>query len=163
MKKYVFLLIFTFSFLLQSEPYKPHPILFVHGLASNSGAWGASTKDPKNDRSEWICKDSVDNHPEETYAQFLNYMNPYAIVWDEIDPSYTHPGGTPTHPNPDPDYPNKAFLEVVNMDDPVGSVDEDYVGYGYNSPINGYDSWRDELEHIIEKNAVEGSKFKVES
>ena len=77
MKRYVFFFIFGFSFLLSSAPYKPYPILFVHGLASNSGAWGASTKDPKNDRSEWICKDSVDNHPEGTYAHFLPLMTPY--------------------------------------------------------------------------------------
>ncbi len=35
MKRYVFLFIFT-SFGIFAEPYKPYPILFVHGMGSNS-------------------------------------------------------------------------------------------------------------------------------
>ena len=66
---------------LRAEPYKPKPILFIHGIGSNSSSWGASTKDPNTDRSEWICKDSVFAHPEKAFAHFLPYMTPYAWAW----------------------------------------------------------------------------------
>ena len=39
MKRFVFLFVFI-SLILFSAPYKPYPILFVHGLGSNSKTWG---------------------------------------------------------------------------------------------------------------------------
>jgi len=39
MKRYVILFVFA-SLVLLSEPYKPYPILFVHGMNANAGTWG---------------------------------------------------------------------------------------------------------------------------
>ena len=75
------MLLISVNILINAEPYKPKPILFVHGIGSNSSSWGASTKDPNTDRSEWICKDSVFAHPEKAFAHFLPYMTPYAWEW----------------------------------------------------------------------------------
>jgi len=82
-KKILILLVLIFGLIVMAnaEPYKPKPILFVHGIGSNSSSWGASTKDPNTDRSEWICKDSVFAHPEKAFAHFLPYMTPYAWAW----------------------------------------------------------------------------------
>jgi hypothetical protein len=56
--------------------------------------------------SDFIPKNSVMDNP--TYDHFLEYMNPIAIEWWEIDKSYTHPDSSPS-------YPNKTFLEVINF------------------------------------------------
>jgi hypothetical protein len=113
-KKLFIIQLFTVFFLASSaEPYKPYPVIFVHGLGSSSASWGA----PTILRSDSIPKDSIiSGH---TYDRFLDYMHPYAIAWHEyeedylgIPPTYTIPGGVPGHPEPDDAYPNKTFLEV---------------------------------------------------
>jgi len=135
-------ILFIVSISVTAEPYKPYPVIFVHGLGSSSASWGA----PTILKSDSIPKDSIiSGH---TYDHFLDYMNPYAIVWDEFDSTYTHPGGTPERPNPDPAYPNKTFLEVVNMDDPWGSIDNNYITRGGYESYH-YTSWQDELWHRI--------------
>ena len=113
MRRYIFLFILGFSLFLYSEPYKPYPILFVHGLGAGSGSWGP---EPDKDRTDWVYKDSIQEGS--TYEHFLDYMNPYAIAWDEIDSTYTTPGDTFSYPGRS-GYPNKSFLEVVNMDEGV--------------------------------------------
>ncbi len=133
-------ILFIVSINVLAEPYKPYPVIFVHGLGSSSGAWGAPTRL----RSDSIPEDSlVSGH---TYKHFLDYMDPYAIVWDEFDSTYTHPGGTPGHPNPDPAYPNKTFLEVINFNYNRGSIDRDTE---YDSP--DYKGQGDELWHRIKE------------
>jgi len=107
MKRFVLILIFL-SVILFSAPYKPYPILFVHGMGSKSLTWGA---DVFKDEDTGALTDSIKQEVTEgsTIDHFLRLMTPYAIAWDEIDQTYTKPG--------DDAYPNKAFLEVVNMDD----------------------------------------------
>ena len=77
MKRCVFLFVFI-SLILFSAPYKPYPILFVHGLGSGSGCWGAS---PDTLRSDWIYKDSIIDNS--TMDNFLSLMKPYAWAWYE--------------------------------------------------------------------------------
>jgi len=142
MKKFIILsIIICDAIFADVLPYKPYPIIFIHGYTSGSGTWGASTKDPIHDRKEEICKDSVLAHPEATYSHFLNYMIPIVKVWHQIDESYTD---TITHPN----FPNKTFLEVVNMDDPWGSINED-DDWEYWS--HEYPCWEVELYHRVKE------------
>jgi len=103
-KKLFVIQLFSVSLLtLSAEPYKPYPILLIHGIASNSGTWGA----PTILSSDSIPKDSIiSGH---TYGHFLDHLNPYVIAWDAIDESYTED-------ETDPAYPNKTFLEVINFD-----------------------------------------------
>jgi len=65
MKRYVIFLGIIFTLALFGEPYKPKPILFIHGINSGSGTWGA----PTENRKDSIPADSVSAHPEKTYAQ----------------------------------------------------------------------------------------------
>ncbi len=79
MKRYVFIFGVILSLALFSAPYKPYPILFVHGYRAGSGSWGAPTKN----RSDSIPADSVSAHLEGTYSHFLPLMTPYAWAWYE--------------------------------------------------------------------------------
>jgi hypothetical protein len=113
-KKIFVLQLFTvFLLSLSAEPYRVYPILFVHGINSGSGTWGANTEN----RSDSIPADSVQSKSSDypTYAYFLEYMYPYVEAWWKFDETYTKPG--------DPAYPNKTFLEVINFDDNRGSID----------------------------------------
>ena len=112
----IILLFVVFNLTLSAVPYKPYPILLVHGIGSNSGTWGA----PTILRSDSIPEDSI--RTDHTYSHFLDYMNTYAIEWWKIDKSYTHPDFSPA-------YPNKTFLEIINFDDPWGTIDPDAAGY----------------------------------
>jgi pimeloyl-ACP methyl ester carboxylesterase len=150
MKRFILILMFLIVSSIFAEPYKPYPIIFVHGLGSNSGTWGASTPDPQHDRSEWICKESVFAHPEKAYFNFLNYMIPIVEEWDKVDSTYTTPTDPPTEPGA---FPNKTFLEVVNMDDNVGSVDYDPNPDGYHSLT--YNSWAEELYYRVREVLLE--------
>ena len=125
-------------------PYKPKPILLIHGYNGNSKTWGAGAYMDGEIRTDSIHPDSIETGF--TYEHLLNYMNHYAWVLDTLgyDTTYTKPGGVPNYPNPDPGYPNKTFLEVINMDDPWGSVDPDPENYP--SPFTGQG---DELVHRI--------------
>lgn len=143
---FVFLMFIGVSIIGNAEPYKPYPILLVHGIASNSGTWGA----PTILRSDSIPEDSIKSG--HTYDHFLDYMTKYAWAWYDwekeqgLKPTYT-PSDTQVR------FPNKTFLEVVNMDDPWGSVDDDYsefwpfTGRGYES--SEYSSWVDELHNRV--------------
>ena len=119
MKRYVFIVFLFIVISLSSEPYKPYPILFVHGMGSKSLTWGA---DVFKDKDTGALTDSVKQEVTEgsTIDHFLRLMTPYAIAWDEIDQTYTKPG--------DVAYPNKSFLEVVNFDNNKGSLDAEGRG-----------------------------------
>jgi hypothetical protein len=44
MRKYILILLILLevSIVIQAEPYKPYPILFIHGVgATSEGCWGA--------------------------------------------------------------------------------------------------------------------------
>ena len=141
MKKYVFILIFLaliVSISAETFPYKPYPILLIHGYASGSGTWGAPTRN----RSDSIPLDSVLAHQDETYYHLLQYMNPYAIVWWKIDKSYTHPDSSPA-------YPNKVFLEVINFDNKCGSIDPG--GEGWPPPDEYQIGWGAELRQRLKE------------
>jgi hypothetical protein len=74
-KKLFALQLFTFlSIALSAEPYKPYPVIFVHGLGSSSASWGAATIN----RSDSIPKDSLESG--HTYDHFLEYMDPYVKI-----------------------------------------------------------------------------------
>jgi hypothetical protein len=132
-------------------PYKPSPILLIHGYNGNSKTWGAGAYMDGEIRTDSIHPDSIETGS--TYDKLLDHMDPYAIVWDEIDPSYTHPGGTPGHPNPDPGYPNKTFLEIINFKHPLGSFDPD-TGGGF-PPWAEQEGWGSEIRRKIEKTLKE--------
>ncbi len=105
-KVFILQLFTVFVFTLSAEPYKPYPVIFVHGLGSSSKTWGAEAHIEADMYTDLIDAGKlVSGH---TYDHFLDYMNPYAIVWWKIDKSYTHPDSSPA-------YPNKTFLEVVNF------------------------------------------------
>ena len=113
MKRYVLILIFL-SVILYSAPYKPYPILFVHGMGSKSATWGAQVfEDENGNRTDSIKPEITDNS---TFDNFLTLMKPYAWAWYEwekeqgLNPTYTFADSQDA-------YPNKSFLEVVNMDD----------------------------------------------
>jgi len=132
-KKVFIIQLFTIFFINSSaEPYKPYPILLIHGINSNSGTWGANTEN----RSDSIPADSVQDKSSDypTYAYFLGYMNPYAVAWKSVDGSYTIPG--------DDAFPNKTFLEVINFDDNRGSIDP-------HPNYPNFDGQGDELWHRI--------------
>ncbi len=97
---------------LYTDPYKPKPILFVHGRSGSQETWGIK---PHKDRNpiDTIIEDSI--IPGKTFDVFLNKMIPYIYTWWEYDHSYTRPEDTLT-------YPNKSFLEIWNADYPLGSI-----------------------------------------
>ena len=142
MKKFIILsIIICDAIFADVLPYKPYPIIFIHGYTSGSGTWGASTKDPIHDRKEEICKDSVLAHPEATYSHFLNYMLPMVEVWHEYEVSH---GLSWTYTISTMDnFPNKTFLEVINFDEACGSVDEG--GEGLPPPYHNQIGWGKEL------------------
>jgi len=121
----------VFLLTLSAEPYKPYPILLIHGIASNSGTWGA----PTILRSDSIPKDSIRSG--NTYDHFLDYMTKYAYKWydweveQSLEPSYTPDPGLPAPIGPR--FPNKTFLEVINFDDNRGSINNHS---GYSEPYS---------------------------
>jgi len=140
MKKYF--LFFLFALIITGAPYKPYPIIFIHGLGSNSKCWGVKCDTFPDSLWYGDYTDSiVEIQSGHTYSHFLNYMIPMVEVWDEIDPSYTD---EPEEPN----FPNKTFLEVVNMDDPWGSINED-DDWEYWS--HEYPCWEVELYHRVKE------------
>ncbi len=140
MRRHVFLFISFLSLALFAEPYKPYPILFVHGYRAGSGSWGVK---PDEIRSDTIYKENIE--PGSPFDRLLPLMQPYAWAWYEWEkeqgiepPTYT-PDTVGVEVPVKKRFPNKCFLEVVNMDDNEGSVDEGE----YNSPV--YHSWAEEL------------------
>ena len=119
--------------LTKAEPYKPKPILFVHGIDGDSKAWGvkpmykdtvANGKNYKITR-DTINKDSIMPGDSMILPKCLEKLTPIVWAWDTLgyDTSYTIPGGVPGWAE-DPAYPNKTFLEIINFDDNSGSVNE---------------------------------------
>jgi hypothetical protein len=126
-------------------PYKPYPLLLIHGYNGNSKTWGVKPYKPLGAQfnSDSIMADSIVTGS--TYEHLLDYMDPYAIAWWNIDPSYTKPG--------DPAYPNKTFLEIINFKHPLGSFDPD-AGGGF-PPWAEQEGWGTELRGKIEKTLKE--------
>ncbi len=122
---------------LYGEPYKPEPILWIHGFTGSSKDWGVKMHKlpPVDPRPDTIIKDSV--ILDHTFGTFLNKMLPYAETWYQIDHSYTFSDTQLA-------YPNKSFLEIINFQDPMGSLDPDERNYP--DPFKG---WGDELVHRI--------------
>jgi len=105
-KLFVVQLFTVFLIALNAEPYKPYPIIFVHGMGSNAGAWGLEYSE-----DNWIKEIEDDG----TLDHFLDYMNTYVDAWEAVDTTYTIPT--------DDAYPNKTFLEVINFDYNRGSIE----------------------------------------
>jgi len=73
-------LILGLTVITNAEPYKPKPILWVHGYSSNSKCWGAGTNIGTNGkRTNEINVDSIEINS--AYNHFLPYMKPYAWAW----------------------------------------------------------------------------------
>jgi hypothetical protein len=113
-KVFILQLFILLSLTLFAEPYKPYPILFVHGIAANSEiCWGAGTYKEGNQWSDFMGKDSIETGS--TYDHFLDYMTKYSWAWYDweveqgLPPSYTFADTQSA-------YPNKTFLEVLNFD-----------------------------------------------
>ncbi|MEO0293789.1 MAG: hypothetical protein ABIN61_06170, partial [candidate division WOR-3 bacterium] len=69
-KKSTIILIFlVFPIIAKAEPYKPYPILFVHGLGAHSGTWGAGTYIFGDNRTDSLNLDSIPDGG--TYDHFL--------------------------------------------------------------------------------------------
>ncbi len=141
----------------QGYPYKPKPILFIHGRSGSSETWGVKPEKPfikktfvwltyigearyKNPSTDTILKDSI--IPGHTYDRFLPLMIPYAKAWFSIDSSYTWDEAQPG-------YPNKSFLEVWNADYPLGSIDEE--GSGGYFPSDVQVGWGKEIAQRIRR------------
>lgn len=159
MKK-ILTFIFIFSF-LYTEPYKPYPIIFIHGLTASSGTWGVEPdrkdqisesrpyiffKCPHfNPSSDTILQKSIDMNS--TFYSLLSRMTPYCIVWDAIDSTYTKPSDTSIAVQPIL-YPNKSFLEVFNANYPLGSIDEEAGNIIF--PYESQKGWGYEIGERIE-------------
>ncbi|MEO0294375.1 MAG: hypothetical protein ABIN61_09215 [candidate division WOR-3 bacterium] len=129
-KKSTIILIFlVFPIVAKAEPYKPYPILFVHGLGASSGTWGAKCDTfPKGSRNSRFTDSIINLDSDHTYDHFLDYMTKYAWAWYDwekeqgLERTYTPDTNAPIT---GPRFPNKTFLEVVNFDDNRGSIDPD--------------------------------------
>jgi sugar lactone lactonase YvrE len=141
----IILVFLVFSVFMKAEPYKPYPILWVHGYADHSSTWGAETFEYEEGKfTDSIV--SVNSYPIPTYAHFLDYMHPYAIEWYKYEKDYL--GIPPTYTIPGEDaYPNKTFLEVINFKETVGSVNED--AGGWPPPFGYQEGWGEELRKRI--------------
>ncbi|MCK4523918.1 hypothetical protein KAU15_03235, partial [candidate division WOR-3 bacterium] len=130
---------------IYSEPYKPKPILFIHGIDGNSKCWGVSPKyvdTTYNNKIYNIAKDSIIKDSiidGRILPVCLEKLLPMVWNWDTLgyDTTYTIPGGVTGWPE-DPSYPNKTFLEIINFNDNNGSIDKpgNYwpIADRYNSP-----------------------------
>ena len=130
--RFVIIIIVLSVTILHAEPYKPKPILFVHGIDGDSKAWGvkpmykdtvANGKNYKITR-DTINKDSIMPGDSMILPKCLEKLTPIVWAWDTLgyDTTYTIPGRVTNYPYPDPAYPNKTFLEIINFDDNSGSV-----------------------------------------
>jgi len=125
--------------ILLSYPYKPKPILFVHGRSGDQQTWGIRRHKDRNP-DDIIIKDSIIQG--RTFDVFLQKMIPYAEAWYQIDSSYTFADTQSA-------YPNKSFLEIWNADYPLGSIDEE--GAGLPLPFEEQVGWGKELSERIRK------------
>jgi hypothetical protein len=123
-KIFIIQLFSVFLLTLSAKPYRVYPILFVHGINSGSGTWGAEVEN--REEGDWIPANKIEEYS--TYYHFLRYMKPYVWQWYNWE---KEPGLSPTFtPDPDttPAYPNKTFLEIINFNDNRGSIDT-HSGY----------------------------------
>jgi len=120
MRRHVFLFISFLSLALFAEPYKPYPILMIHGYGGSSKDFGVIPND--NDPSHIGKGDTIIEG--ETFDSILPLMQPYAWAWYEWEKEQ-YPDQTPTYtPSDDPSlieeakvrarFPNKCFLEIIN-------------------------------------------------
>jgi len=144
--------------LLYGEPYKPYPVILIHGISGSSKDFGvelAENPPDQNPRSEWIEPNKIlSGYP---YKRLLNLALPYCYVWDELENSFTVPGdSTPEEGF----YPNKSFIEIFNADDAYGSIDPDSNPdaeypewpYYYPYPHKGIgDELRDYIGRVLEE------------
>ena len=93
MKRYVFIVFLFIVLSINPAPYKPYPILFVHGMGSKSATWGAQVfEDENGNRTDSIKPEITDNS---TFDNFLTLMKPYAWAWYEwekeqgLNPTYS--------------------------------------------------------------------------
>jgi len=101
---FILILLCSMVFVLfgNSSPYRPFPIIWVHGLGGSSGDWGAPTRN----REDWIPAESIKIGS--TFDKFIHYyFYPYYAESLEIW------------------YPNHTRLEVINFDWNNGSIDAD--------------------------------------
>ena len=130
---------------IKAEPYKPKPILFIHGINGNSKCWGVSPV-KININGSIVKGDSIDKDSiidgcilpvclEKLTPMVWNWYN-----WEKsnnFNPSFT-PSDTSSLIQEEyikKSYPNKAFLEIVNFHDINGTINK--LGPwpdGYNSP-----------------------------
>ncbi|RKX42333.1 MAG: hypothetical protein DRP27_09515, partial [Thermotogae bacterium] len=130
-----FVLIFTMS--VWGRPYRPYPIIWIHGYASTSMTWGAKCDSIEQDGRIFYTDSIIEvftvDEGTPTYGEFLKYMKPY-ILADTL--SFIPPWKN--------GYPNHDLLEVVNFKYPLGSVDSDagqwsMLGAGYRWIDNMFD------------------------
>ena len=120
----IILLILSIT-LIKAEPYKPKPILFVHGIDGDSKAWGVRpVKDSITGlRSDTINKDSIMPGDSMILPKCLEKLTP--IVWAWYNWEKEHGLNiTYTFADTQPAYPNKSFLEIINFDDNCGSAND---------------------------------------
>ncbi|RKZ20440.1 hypothetical protein DRQ18_06390, partial [bacterium] len=77
MRRHVFLFISFLSLALFAEPYKPYPILMIHGYGGSSKDFGVIPND--NDPSHIGKGDTIIEG--ETFDSILPLMQPYAWAW----------------------------------------------------------------------------------
>ena len=115
--------------IIKAEPYKPKPILFIHGIDGNSKCWGVSPDTVNINgiilKSDSINKDSIIDGG--ILPVCLEKLTPIVWAWYNWEKGQ----GLPRTYTPDSTaeitgnrYPNKTFLEIINFDDNSGSVNE---------------------------------------
>jgi hypothetical protein len=151
-KVYLFSLLFLgIVSILSSDvyPYKPSPILLIHGYNGNSKTWGVGAYMNGEIRTDSIHPDSIESGS--TYEHLLDYLNPIVQVWHDYEVTHNLPV---TYTTPDmATYPNKTFLEIYNFKHPLGSFDPD-AGGGF-PPWAEQEGWGTELRGKIEKTLKE--------
>jgi hypothetical protein len=134
---------------IHSEPYKPKPILLIHGIDGNSKCWGVSPKyvdTTYNNKIYNIAKDSIIKDSiidGRILPVCLEKLLPMVWNWYNWEVAQSD---TPTY-TPDsianftgPSYPNKAFLEIVNFHDNNGSPDPNYPNKTFLEIVNFHDN-----------------------
>ena len=116
--------------LTKAEPYKPKPILFVHGIDGDSKAWDVRPDTVTINgimlRNDTIDKDSIMPGDSMILPKCIEKLTPIVWAWYNSEKEQ-HPGQTPTYTPSDNShlveaevarrYPNKTFLEIINFDD----------------------------------------------
>ena len=123
--------IISINILINAEPYKPKPILLIHGIDGNSKCWGVSPKyvdTTYNNKIYNIAKDSIIKDSiidGRILPVCLEKLIPMVWNWyNSGDSTYTPDPYNISIPEENRKrYPNKALLEIVNFHDNNGSID----------------------------------------